>query len=87
MPYAVGAGRHRVVGTPLRSQAGAAVPLPRSRWRCSAGIALSTAFDNPVLKMLALCVAGFGIFGNLPVFWTLPTAFLVAAPPPQAGSR
>jgi MFS transporter, ACS family, tartrate transporter len=29
--------------------------------------------------MLALCVAGFGIFACLPVFWTLPTAFLSAA--------
>jgi ACS family tartrate transporter-like MFS transporter len=31
------------------------------------------------LKMLALSIAGFGIFGNLPVFWTLPTAFLSGA--------
>jgi len=29
--------------------------------------------------MLSLCVAGFGIFANLPVFWTLPTAFLSGA--------
>ena len=29
--------------------------------------------------MLALSIAGFGIFGNLPVFWTLPTAFLSGA--------
>ena len=28
------------------------------------------------MKMVALSVAGFGIFGSLPVFWTLPTAFL-----------
>ena len=42
----------------------------------AAGIAVSTLFENPVLKMAALCVAGFGIFGSLPVFWTLPTAFL-----------
>jgi cyanate permease len=26
--------------------------------------------------MVALTTAGFGIFGCLPVFWTLPTAFL-----------
>jgi D-galactonate transporter len=42
----------------------------------AAGIAVSTALDNPVWKMVALSIAGFGIFGNLPVFWTLPTAFL-----------
>ena len=29
--------------------------------------------------MLSLCVAGFGIFANLPVFWSLPTAFLSGA--------
>jgi nitrate/nitrite transporter NarK len=45
----------------------------------SAGIAASTAFDEPVLKMLALSIAGFGIFGCLPVFWTFPTAFLSGA--------
>jgi MFS transporter, ACS family, tartrate transporter len=45
----------------------------------SAGIAMSTAIDNPAMKMVALCVAGFGIFGSLPVFWTLPTAFLSGA--------
>jgi ACS family tartrate transporter-like MFS transporter len=43
------------------------------------GIAFSTALDNPALKMLSLCVAGFGIFANLPIFWTLPTAFLSGA--------
>jgi nitrate/nitrite transporter NarK len=45
----------------------------------AAGIAASTALDNPTLKMLSLCAAGFGIFANLPVFWTLPTAFLSGA--------
>ena len=45
----------------------------------AAEIAVSTALDNPTLKMISLCVAGFGIFANLPVFWTLPTAFLSGA--------
>jgi ACS family tartrate transporter-like MFS transporter len=45
----------------------------------AAGIALSTALDDPLLKMISLCVAGFGIFACLPVFWTLPTAFLSGA--------
>jgi MFS transporter, ACS family, tartrate transporter len=45
----------------------------------AAGIAASTALDNPLLKMIAICVAGFGIFASLPVFWTLPTAFLSGA--------
>ena len=42
----------------------------------AAGIAISTQLPDPVMKMVALSVAGFGIFGCLAVFWTLPTAFL-----------
>ena len=45
----------------------------------AAGIAASTALDDPLLKMISFCVAGFGIFASLPVFWTLPTAFLSGA--------
>ena len=44
-----------------------------------AGIAISTALDQPALKMLALSVSAFGVFSSLPVFWTLPTAFLSGA--------
>lgn len=43
------------------------------------GIAISTLFDQPALKMLALSVSAFGVFSALPVFWTLPTAFLSGA--------
>jgi MFS transporter, ACS family, tartrate transporter len=43
------------------------------------GIAASAGLDNPVLKMLALSIAGFGIFGCLPVIWTLPASFLSGA--------
>jgi MFS family permease len=42
----------------------------------AAGRAGSTMLDDPTLKMISFCVAGFGIFACLPVFWTLPTAFL-----------
>ena len=42
-------------------------------------LAASTVLDDPTLKMISFCVAGFGIFANLPVFWTLPTAFLSGA--------
>jgi D-galactonate transporter len=79
LPYAVGlvsivwwghrSDRHR------ERRFHAAFPLAVA----AAGIAASTLFDNPVLKMLALSIAGFGIFGNLPVFWTLPTSFLSGA--------
>ena len=40
------------------------------------GIGISTALSDPTMKMMALSIAGFGIFACLPVFWTLPTAFL-----------
>ncbi len=44
-----------------------------------AGIAASTLIADPTGKMIALSIAGFGIFATLPVFWTLPTAFLSGA--------
>lgn len=43
------------------------------------GIAGSTFLPDPTLKMIALSVAAFGVFGCLPVFWTLPTSFLSGA--------
>lgn len=45
----------------------------------AAGIAISTTVDGLAFKMMALSIAGFGIFSCLPVFWTLPTAFLSGA--------
>jgi ACS family tartrate transporter-like MFS transporter len=45
----------------------------------AAGIAASTMIGDPTGKMIALSCAGFGIFAALPVFWTLPTAFLSGA--------
>jgi ACS family tartrate transporter-like MFS transporter len=44
-----------------------------------AGIAASTLIADPTGKMIALSIAGFGIFACLPVFWTLPTTFLSGA--------
>ena len=43
------------------------------------GIGLSPLFDEPVLKMVLLSIGAFGVFAVLPVFWTLPTAFLSGA--------
>ena len=45
----------------------------------SCGTAASALLPSPTLKMVALSVAAFGIYGALPVFWTLPTAFLSGA--------
>ena len=40
------------------------------------GLLAAAYSPTPTLTMLSLCVAGFGFFAVLPVFWTLPTAFL-----------
>ena len=42
----------------------------------AAGIAVAALIGNPALKMAVLTIAGFGVFASLPVFWTLPAAFL-----------
>jgi ACS family tartrate transporter-like MFS transporter len=79
LPYVVGVisivwwGRHS--DRTLERRYHLALPLCVA----SAGIAASTALDDPTMKMAALSVAGFGIFGCLPVFWTFPTAFLSGA--------
>jgi ACS family tartrate transporter-like MFS transporter len=43
------------------------------------GLALAAVMPTPTLKMACLCVAGFGFFAVLPIFWTLPTSFLSGA--------
>ncbi len=43
------------------------------------GIGVSSLFPDPAMKMLCLSVGAFGVFAVLPVFWTLPTAFLSGA--------
>ena len=79
LPYVVGVisivwwGRHSDRTAERRLHL--ALPL----FVASAGIASSTALDDPTMKMVALSIAGFGIFGCLPVFWTFPTAFLSGA--------
>jgi sugar phosphate permease len=40
------------------------------------GLGLAAVTASPALKMLWICLAGFGFFAVLPVFWTLPTALL-----------
>jgi len=79
LPYVVGVisivlwGRHS--DRTLERRFHLAFPL----FVASAGIAASTALNDPTQKMAALSIAGFGIFGCLPVFWTFPTAFLSGA--------
>ncbi|MEX3964541.1 MFS transporter [Paraburkholderia sp. EG286B] len=79
LPYAVGVvsmvlwGRHSDRRLERKRHVALALAV------AAAGIAAAAGLDNPVLKMLALSIAGFGIFGCLPVIWTLPAAFLSGA--------
>ena len=43
------------------------------------GLAVAAFLNDPWAKIIAFSVAAFGFFGVLPVFWTLPTAFLSGA--------
>jgi ACS family tartrate transporter-like MFS transporter len=43
------------------------------------GLVASALLDEPILKLVALCVASSGVFGVLPTFWGLPTAILTGA--------
>ena len=45
----------------------------------AAGWALTASTDSPVLSLVGLCLAQTGMMSMLPVFWTLPTAFLTGA--------
>jgi MFS transporter, ACS family, tartrate transporter len=76
LPYAVGAigmilwGRHSDKTGERKFHA--VIPLAT----VVIGLGLAAVTPDPVVKMVFLCVAGFGFFSVLPVFWTLPTAFL-----------
>ena len=80
LPYAVGAigmilwSRHS--DATQRAQVARDHPARRSSppacWR-------RPTSPIPTIKMAFLCVAGFGFFSVLPVFWTLPTSFLSAS--------
>ncbi len=48
------------------------------------GLVAATLTEDPFLKMAAFSISAFGVFAVLPVFWTLPTAFL-SGPAAAAG--
>ena len=43
------------------------------------GLAGSTLVAAPVVKMVLICVAAFGVFSALPIYWTLPSTLLSQA--------
>ena len=78
LPYAVGA-----IGMILWSRNSDATK--ERKWHAivplliiAAGLLAAANVADPTIKMAFLCVAGFGFFSVLPVFWTLPTSFLSA---------
>ena len=79
IPYVVGVigivwwGRHSDAKLERRFHTGFAIFI------AAAGLTAAAFLNDPTAKMVAFSVAGFGIFGCLPVFWTLPTAFLSGA--------
>ncbi len=79
LPYIVGTvgmvwwGRHSDLRKERKGHAAIALFI------AAAGIGISTLLPDPLQKMVALTIAGFGIFASLPVIWTLPTAYLSGA--------
>ena len=79
LPYVVGTvsiiawGRHSDARHERRIHA--ALPI----FIAACGLAAAALTEDPLLKMACFCVAGFGIFACLGVFWALPTAFLSGA--------
>jgi D-galactonate transporter len=43
------------------------------------GLVATALLPSPTLRLVALCVASFGVYAVLPVFWAMPTAFLSGA--------
>ena len=43
------------------------------------GLIMTAVSPNPYFRLFGLCVASFGAFSVLPVFWSMPTAFLSGA--------
>jgi len=43
------------------------------------GLVATALLPSPVLRLAALCFASFGVYSVLPVFWSMPTAFLSGA--------
>jgi MFS transporter, ACS family, tartrate transporter len=84
IPYAVGMVSMVIWGRRsdrrMERKAHVAIPL----FVAALGIAAAAVVDQPAAKMVLLSVAGFGVFSCLPVFWTLPAAFL-SGPAAAAG--
>ncbi len=81
IPYVVGTVGMVLVGPAVGRQAGAQVATRLMALLVAAAghRGRDAGAGDPVLKMVAFSVAGFGVFACLPVIWTLPTAYLSGA--------
>ena len=78
IPYVV--GFFGMIWWGLRSDRRASARcISRSRWPRRDRHWRLGFLTDPMLKMLALTFGAFGVFASLPIFWTLPTAFLAGA--------
>ncbi|HVY15142.1 MAG TPA: MFS transporter [Rhodopila sp.] len=79
IPFAVGAvgmiwyGRRSDRVLERRSHTSIALTI------CALGLMVTALTPNPYVRLAALSVASFGAFAVLPVFWSMPTAFLSGA--------
>jgi ACS family tartrate transporter-like MFS transporter len=46
---------------------------------CAIGLVATAVLPSPTLRLVALCIAAFGAWSTLPVFWAMPTTFLSGA--------
>jgi MFS transporter, ACS family, tartrate transporter len=79
IPYVVGFGG--MVWWGLRSdlRAERTMHLAVALALAAIGIGGSAFLADPATKMIALTIGAFGVYASLPIFWTLPTAFLAGA--------
>jgi nitrate/nitrite transporter NarK len=79
IPYAVGLIGMIVWGhrsdRQLERRMHAMIPLALAAF----GFGASALLNDPVQKMVLMTIGIFGVFAVLPVFWTLPTAYLSGA--------
>ena len=80
--------RHDLVGPALGPHGGADdASRDRAGARRDRHRRLGVPRPIPLLKMIALTIGAFGVFASLPIFWTLPTAFLAGAAARRASRR
>jgi D-galactonate transporter len=76
IPYVVAAAAMVAVGAHSDRSRERRVHVAAAALVGAAGLAASAVVHSPTLGLIALSVAAMGIFSAIPVFWSLPTAFL-----------